>query len=160
FSVTAFDYGDFQKRVDPLESKPGRNAVFGFPIYSSDVVVDSGLRVSVYPNPYKSYFLDPSGHRTSYFGQGYEAPGMPETTDRDRRIWFINLPDTATIRIYSLDGDLIRTINHPDKFLTRYSSCVGWDLISRNTQAVESGIYIYRVDSRLGTQIGKIVIIK
>ncbi|MBI3872419.1 MAG: hypothetical protein HY304_05005, partial [candidate division Zixibacteria bacterium] len=47
FSVTAFDYGDFQKRVDPLESKPGRNAVFGFPIYSSDVVVDSGLRVSV-----------------------------------------------------------------------------------------------------------------
>ena len=59
-----------------------------------------------------------------------------------------------------MDGDLIREIDHPDKYLTTYSSAVGWDLISRNTQEVESGIYIYRVDSRLGTQVGKIVIIK
>jgi hypothetical protein len=37
---------------------------------------------------------------------------------------------------------------------------VGWDLISRNVQAVTSGIYIWRVDSELGTQTGKLVIIK
>ncbi|MEW5701925.1 MAG: hypothetical protein AB1792_06830 [Candidatus Zixiibacteriota bacterium] len=59
-----------------------------------------------------------------------------------------------------MDGDLIRKILHPDPFLTTYPSIVGWDLISRNTQAVVSGIYIWRVDSRLGRQIGKLVIIK
>jgi hypothetical protein len=64
------------------------------------------------------------------------------------------------VEIYSLDGDLIRRINHPDPFLTRYNSAVGWDLVSRNTQAVVSGIYIWRVTSRLGEQVGKLVIIK
>jgi hypothetical protein len=37
---------------------------------------------------------------------------------------------------------------------------LGWDLVTRNTQAVTSGIYIWRVDSRLGSQVGKLVIIK
>jgi hypothetical protein len=127
---------------------------------SSDVVVDSGLKVHVYPNPYKIAFADAFGNTTNYYAQGYEAYGQPVMNERERRIWFANLPDTATIRIWSLDGDLIREIHHPDPFLTRYSSIVGWDLISRNTQAVVSGIYIWRVDSRLGSQVGKIVIIK
>ena len=35
-----------------------------------------------------------------------------------------------------------------------------WDLISRNTQAVVSGIYLYTVESETGTQVGKFVIIK
>ncbi|MBI3872908.1 MAG: T9SS type A sorting domain-containing protein, partial [candidate division Zixibacteria bacterium] len=159
FAVTAFDYGDYRQTTPSLESTILGNSQFAFPIYSSDVVIDSGLRVSVYPNPYKSHFLDAFGHKQTYHSQGYEAPGR-DMTAYDRRIWFINLPDTATIRIYTLDGDLVREIDHPDKFLTTYSSAVGWDLISRNTQEVESGIYIYRVDSRLGAQVGKIVIIK
>ncbi|MBI3872503.1 MAG: hypothetical protein HY304_05445, partial [candidate division Zixibacteria bacterium] len=159
FAVTAFDFGDYAKNVPSIESSPSNNAQYGFPIYSAEVVTDSNLKVSVYPNPYKSRFRDAFGNWQSYHGQGYEAPGRV-MTPFDRRIWFINLPDSATIRIYTLDGDLVREIDHPDRFLTRYSSVVGWDLISRNTQEVESGIYIYRVDSRLGTQIGKIVIIK
>jgi hypothetical protein len=160
FSVTAFDHGDYKRNLEPLESSPQPNAEFAFPVYSSDVVVDSGLKVHVYPNPYKIAFADAFGGTTNYYAQGYEAYGQPVMNERERRIWFANLPDTATIRIYSLDGDLIREIHHPDPFLTRYSSIVGWDLISRNTQAVVSGIYIWRVDSRLGSQIGKIVIIK
>jgi hypothetical protein len=35
-----------------------------------------------------------------------------------------------------------------------------WDLISRNTQAVVSGIYLYSVESESGNQVGKFVIIK
>ena len=83
-----------------------------------------------------------------------------EMTGHDRRIWFINLPNEARIRIYSLDGDLIRELHHPDPYRTTYSPCLGWDLITRNTQTVVSGIYIYRVDSELGAQFGKIVIVK
>ncbi len=160
FAVTTFDYGDFQNNVSPLESSPSTNNRYTQPIFSTDVVQDSNLKVGVYPNPYKIQYIDGTGNMNSYYHEGYEAIGQPEYTEYDRRIHFINLPDTALIRIYSLSGDLIREIHHPDPFLTTYPSSVGWDLITRNAQAVVSGIYIYRVDSRLGTQVGKIVIIK
>jgi len=35
-----------------------------------------------------------------------------------------------------------------------------WDLISLNTQAVVSGIYLFSVESEGRVQIGKIVIVK
>jgi hypothetical protein len=160
FSVTAFDFGDYELGLAPLESPPGGNGVYAQPIHSSDVVVDSALNVSVYPNPYKAFYLDNEGRRTTYYDEGYEGRGVVDFVEQDRRIHFINLPDTATITIYSLDGDLIRRIHHPDPYLTTYSSVVGWDLITRNTQAVVSGIYIWKVDSKLGSQTGKLVIIK
>jgi len=160
FSVTTLDFGDYEIGLEPLESLPSNNALYGEPIYSSDVVVDSGLRVSVFPNPYKVIYDGAGGGRTTYYLEGYEGRGIRQFEEQDRRIHFVNLPDTAKISIYSLDGDLIRTINHPDPFLTTYSSSVGWDLVSRNVQAVTSGIYIWRVESRLGVQYGKLVIIK
>lgn len=163
-TLTAFDYGNPRLGLDPLESNPGRCFKYAIPIASADVVEDSGLGVSVYPNPYKSYWEGSDGRMTSYFALQLEAPEKEGRTwefeEYDRRIWFINLPREARIRIYSLDGDLIRDLHHPDPNLSPYSSCIGWDLISRNTQAVVSGIYIYRVDSNLGSQTGKIVIIK
>ncbi|MEW5876309.1 MAG: T9SS type A sorting domain-containing protein [Candidatus Zixiibacteriota bacterium] len=160
FAVTAFDFGNYEVDLEPLESSPSNNSQYAHPIYSTDVVVDSGLRVSVYPNPYKVVYDGGDGERTTYYREGYEGRGIYQFEEQDRRIWFVNLPVKATIRIFSLDGDLIRTINHPDPFLTKYPSAVGWDLVSRNIQAVTSGIYIWRVDSELGTQTGKLVIIK
>jgi hypothetical protein len=159
-AVTAFDFGDFEHDLRPLESSQTNNSAYAEFIYSSDVVVDSNLRVSVFPNPYKSSYIGTHGTRTTYYLEGYEGRGVLDFAQQDRRIHFINLPDTAVIRIYSLDGDLIRSIHHPDPYLTTYSSSVGWDLISRNTQAVVSGIYIWKVDSKLGSQTGKLVIIK
>lgn len=171
-SLTAFDYGNLALQLDPLESLPGSCNLYAIPINSADVVVDSGLRVSVFPNPYKISFEGSSGERTTYFAQGYEAPEkqaglVGNLIEQDRRIWFINLPSKATIRIYTLDGDLVRTIDHEwprrddaEGFLSDYSSRAAWDLVSRNTQAVVSGVYIYHIDSPQGTQTGKLVIIK
>jgi hypothetical protein len=170
-SVTAFDFGDKDLHLDPMESLPGTCFDFAVPIYSAEVVEDSGLHVSVYPNPYLSSFEGRDGKRTTYFDLGYEAPqkrGTLEPLDeQDRRIWFVNLPSEATIRIYTLDGDLIRTIEHrwprpqgSETYLSDYSSRAAWDLITRNTQAVTSGIYLYVIESPLGTQSGKIVIVK
>lgn len=159
-AVTALDFGDYRSAADPMESPAAANSHYFEPIFSSDVVMDSGLQVKVFPNPYKERYPDARGKNTTYYREGYEGRSTEEFSEQDRRIHFINLPDTATIRIWSLDGDLIREIHHPDPFLTTYSSSVGWDLISRNTQAVVSGIYIWRVDSKLGSQVGKLVIIK
>jgi hypothetical protein len=170
-SVTAFDHGNIGLGLAPMESPPGSCTEYAIPINSADVVEEQGLNVRVYPNPYKARYEGYDGRMTSYYLQGFEAPQKDPRIDKfeeqDRRIWFINLPHEATIRIYTLDGDLVRTIHHRwprpagnDAFLSDYSSRVGWDLITRNTQAVTAGIYIYRVDSPVGSQTGKIVIIK
>lgn len=159
-AVTSFDYGDYRNYVDPEESAPRERFKRFMAVNDAQVAVDSALKVTVYPNPYKAEFYDNRGNVATYQSQGYEYSPSGKFDERDRRIWFANLPDTAVIEIYSLDGDLIRIIRHPDDFLTKYESVVGWDLISRNTQAVTSGIYIWKVTSRLGSQVGKLVIIK
>ena len=149
-AVTAFDYGNPENGLEPLESSPLTNAVKVFPIYSADQVKEVGAEVAVYPNPYR---ID-GGYQTS----GYEGDG---DKDRERRIHFINLPEICTIKIWTTDGDLVREINHgPDNPTSETNSQAYWDLITRNTQAVVSGIYIYSIESDTDTQIGKIVIIK
>ncbi|MEW5797338.1 MAG: hypothetical protein AB1772_13415, partial [Candidatus Zixiibacteriota bacterium] len=160
FAVTAFDEGDYVAKLPSMESTPSENWKYAEPIYSANIVADSGIRVSVYPNPYKAFYNDAFGHRTTYYAQGYEGTQGTDFSEYDRRIHFINLPDTAVITIYSLAGDLIRTIHHPDKHLSTYSSACSWDLVTRSAEAVTPGIYIYHVDSRLGVQTGKVVIIK
>jgi hypothetical protein len=166
-SVTAFDYGSTRLNIQSLETRKGAPACteFALPVYSADVVEDTGLHVTVYPNPYKIAFEGVDGRLTTYYDLGFEAPEKRQAgrdlDEQDRRIWFINLPRDATIRIYTLDGDLVRTIDHHDgAYTTDYSSRAYWDLVTRNTQAVVSGIYIYRVDSKLGSQTGKIVVVK
>ncbi|MEW5875292.1 MAG: hypothetical protein AB1752_08945, partial [Candidatus Zixiibacteriota bacterium] len=50
-SITAFDQGDYLRDFDPLESSQSNNSEYAHFIYTPDIVADSGLRVSVYPNP-------------------------------------------------------------------------------------------------------------
>jgi hypothetical protein len=61
-AVTAFDYGDYRNFIDPEESHPRERFERFMAINAADVVVDSNLGVSVYPNPYKSQFYDAMGN--------------------------------------------------------------------------------------------------
>jgi hypothetical protein len=56
----------------------------------------------------------------------------------------------------------VREIYHDKDDLALDATYDEWDLISRNTQAVVSGIYLYSVENKDtgDTQIGKFVIIK
>jgi len=152
FAVTSFDHGFAEGGLGPLESSTQTNLQLAYPSYTPEYVAEKRLRVTVYPNPYKIN----AGYRES----GFEDPNRSGFLERTRRIHFVNLPPQATIKIFSLDGDLIREIHHPDSRLSDTPSHTAWDLITRNTQAVVSGIYLYSVESDWGTQIGKIVIIK
>jgi hypothetical protein len=152
-SVSTFDYGNPATNLAPLESSPLANAVEIYPVYSADVVADSAKKVAVFPNPYRI--------NGGYAEAGYEDVATALSEERARRIHFANLPREATIRIYTLDGDLVRELQHPcNCSLQEGESMISWDLISRNTQAVVSGIYLYTVESKVGTQVGKFVIIK
>ena len=76
------------------------------------------------------------------------------------RIHFANLPRVCTIYIYSLDGDLIRQLEHNYPEGGPEAMHEEWNMITRNTQLVETGLYYWVVESEKGTQIGKFVIIK
>ncbi|GJM43310.1 MAG: hypothetical protein DHS20C21_01520 [Gemmatimonadota bacterium] len=81
-----------------------------------------------------------------------------------RRLKFFNLPSQATIRIFSLAGDLVAELNHDDTRLEPGNDRgqTSWNLISRNNQDTVSGVYLYHVESALdgSNKVGKFVIIR
>ncbi len=152
FAVTTFDYGSLNVELGALESSPLTNAVEEFPLTDADEVEETGMEVIVYPNPYR---ID-----AGYAEQGYENRDRTLSAERARKINFANLPRVCTIKIYSIDGDLINTIEHNYPEGGPRSQHATWDVISRNTQSVVTGIYLWHVQSEMGEQIGKLVIIK
>lgn len=152
FSVTAFDYGSLKISLGSLESSPLINAVEEYPLPSANAVEEQGLSVIVYPNPYR---ID-----GGYASAGYENRDRIVSSERARAIHFFNLPRVCTIRIFSIDGDLIRRIDHYYPQGGPGSQEESWNVISRNTQAVVTGIYLWHVESNMGEQLGKLVIIK
>jgi len=150
-SVTAFDYGSPGHGLTALETNPTINSVSAYPQNTVSLVEEKRPEVIVYPNPYR---ID-----GQYRAFGFEGTGSDRPDERVRAIHFTNLPHKCTIKIYSIDGDLVRELHHDCP--TEDPTCMHeqWDLITRNTQAVVSGIYYYVVESEFGNQIGKLVII-
>lgn len=152
FAVTTFDVGFPATNVPPLESGRSINQTLVYALDSPELIREKGTEVVVYPNPYRD------DKREEYINMGSEPEtGQPQF---DRRIHFINLPPKCTIRIFTLDGDLVRVIEHEKDENDPTSSHATWDIISRNTQAVVSGIYLFSIESDQGSQVGKFVIIK
>jgi hypothetical protein len=77
--------------------------------------------VYVTPNPYLG-------------SEPWDAPG-------EHRVQFRNLPAAATVRIFTVAGDLVRELNHDSSI----SGSEDWDLKNGDKRDVTSGIYIYRV---------------
>lgn len=160
FAVTAFDRGNPTNNLPSLESSVLENKIYAV-IGSPARPVGSALRVGVFPNPYRG--------QARWDGD----------SDRDRMLWFFNLPAEAEVRIYTLAGDLIDEFRHhgssyrgEDVNLMQQkiggSNTVlpgglhAWDLISFYDQAIATGLYFFSVkDVETGEiQTGKFVIIK
>ena len=152
-AVTAFDFGNPKADLSVLESSPLANATEIWPVNSAAVVKDTRPTPGVYPNPYRLADI--------YNESGWENPrGDEPDAERARKVTFTNIPDTCVISVWSLDGDLVRRLDHAKNPQASDASVLVWNLITRNTQAAKTGIYIYTVESRFGTDIGKLVIIK
>lgn len=152
FSVTTFDHGAPGAVLGALESSPLINVVKDYPLDPTDEVEENRLAVMVYPNPYRI-----SG---GYANDGYENRDRTRTAERARSIHFANLPNVCTIRIFTLTGDMVREIKHDYPNGGPQSMHEAWDVVSRNTQTVVTGIYYWSVTSEMGEQLGKLVIIK
>jgi hypothetical protein len=70
---------------------------------------------------------------------------------------FTHLPDKCTIRIYTLSGDHLQTLEHES---TTFGGNENWDLLTKNRQKIAAGVYIYHVQSDYGEKIGKFAIVR
>ncbi len=135
-----------------LESNVRENAtraLFGFSAAST------GDQVLVVPNPYRGDNRYPGGGGLSMFAGAFNGD--------NGLIWFIHLPKKATIRIFTLAGDIITTLQHDDVRRAASGLFTGqeeWRILTESGAALASGIYLYSVESDLGTQIGKFVILR
>ena len=74
------------------------------------------------------------------------------------KIGFYGLPRARSmLRIFTLAGDLVREIEHDG---TGGDGTAWWNLVTRNGQDAVSGVYLFSVESDMGTYVGKFVIVR
>ena len=122
---------------------------FSFSTKAADVNADQAKKdmekINVVPNP--------------YVGQAsWERRNLNQTGRGERKIDFINLPADCEIKIYTIEGSLVKTLN---KVSGPEDGTVSWNLVSEDGMDVAYGLYIYHVDAPdVGEHIGKFALIK
>jgi hypothetical protein len=158
YTVTAYDKGDSANNLESLESSLLANAVRIIPGTSSNE--DEATPIGVYPNPY------------------YGSALWDGKQERQRKIYFFNLPAHCEITVYTIAGDVVDRFTHDAEsyngsdieWFKTYSDGTqkmsggehAWDLITRNDQAIATGLYLFTVKN-LNTGFikkGKFLIIK
>jgi hypothetical protein len=101
--------------------------------------------IAVVPNPYLA-------------AAEWEQRDPFRTGRGERRITFIHLPAKCTIRIYTVRGYLVETIEHNSSIQDGSET---WNLLTKDNQELAYGVYIFHVDAPgVGEKVGKFAIIK
>ena len=154
-NITAFDFGSPGKGLEALETSRTVGAQSAYALPTTWDAARDNEKVFIYPNPYR---IDAGYRKMGLEGRGANQISRPD--DRVRAIHFANLPAKCTISIFTLDGDLVREIDHDIDPSDPNASHDIWDMITRNSQLVVSGIYYWTIESEDGeVQVGKLVII-
>ncbi|RMD91996.1 MAG: hypothetical protein D6814_17570 [Calditrichaeota bacterium] len=131
FSFKPFEAGDqyeFETKAVTFATQDAKNAL---------------SNVYAVPNPYVA------------FSAAEIASPIPGQRD-DRRIEFRNLPEKCTIRIFTITGELVATLEKDDP-----SSSAIWNLLTSEGQKTAYGVYIYHVEAPgIGSTTGRLAIIK
>ena len=139
YAVTVYDRGDLEQ-VGSLESSQNSNKI---QVYPGPVGTNAGDNIYVYPNPYRFQATwDPQ-------------PGPQQPAGN--RIRFNNIPGRCTIRIYTMSGDLVATLEHTDG--TGYHD---WEFLSDRgqPQKIVAGIYLYSVRGEGVDYVDKFVVLR
>ncbi|MBD79447.1 MAG: hypothetical protein CL840_11050 [Crocinitomicaceae bacterium] len=91
---------------------------------NTGILPDLLSEIRVVPNPYYAY-------------SQYESDKL------DNRIKIINLPKTCNIRMYTVNGTLVRTLKKDDDSITYLE----WDLKNQSRIPIASGIYVIHVEA-------------
>ena len=102
-------------------------------------------KIAVVPNPY-------------IVAASWEPRHNYQSGRGPRKIDFINLPSVCSIKIFTISGYLVNTIEHNQVFENGTES---WNLLSRDNLEIAYGIYLYHIDAPgIGETTGKFAVIK
>ena len=111
-------------------------------------------QVRVVPNPYRAV-------------NGFEPQGVFDQGRGPRVLRFTHLPPQATLRIFTVDGRLVKTlrmnegVNDPMAPAALLNGTLEWDLMSEDQISVAYGVYLYHVEAPgVGEKTGTFAIIK
>ena len=85
-------------------------------------------QINIVPNP--------------FYGRSGTGRGTYELSQLDSRVRFTNLPQVADIRVYTLNGQLVRTFRKQSDL--PYQE---WDLKNDSGVPIASGMYIVHIDA-------------
>lgn len=159
-AVTAFSAAEEAAGIPAFESSPLTSLKRAIPGTTASGGGDSVHNIGVYPNPY-------------YVNAVWDGAG-----ERQRKIWFYNLPARSRVTIYSPAGDVVATLDHDaatyngsdlgwfNSFADGTQLLAGgehaWDLITSGDQALATGIYLFAVEDLVagGVKMGRFVVMK
>ncbi len=103
-------------------------------------------KITVVPNPYIGLSdIEPTNR-------------LPGATRGERRIYFDHLPSRCTIRIFTINGDLVHILEH-DSGMDNAREY--WNLLNRDGFSVAYGVYVAHIDAPgIGEKILKFALIK
>jgi len=101
--------------------------------------------IFVIPNPYIA-------------ANAFEADNIYTSGRGPREIQFRNLPAECIIRIYTVSGERVKTIDH---FTSIDNGMASWNLLSEDNLSISYGVYIFHIEAPgIGEHIGKFAVIK
>lgn len=116
--------------------------------YDPESIEDPLGDIAVVPNPYCAQAEWEEKVEHTGYGRG------------ERKIEFIHLPPECTIRIFTINGELVKKIKHSS---TMWDGAESYNLVNNDNQDIAFGIYLWHVDAKasgLGTKTGKFAVIK
>ncbi len=75
-----------------------------------------------------------------------------------RELHFTHLPSECTIRIFTINGEHVTTIDHQSEFSNGTAT---WNMLTKDNLGISYGVYIFHVDAPgIGEKVGKFAVIK
>jgi hypothetical protein len=112
------------------------------PTFQKEKIAQEIQNIKVVPNPY-------------IVGSLYEREFGELRWEPIRQLKFINLPGSCTIHIFTIAGDLVKTIYHDEPHGT-----ATWDLRAEGGREIAPGIYVYVVKADGDEFLSRFAVIK
>jgi hypothetical protein len=144
YSITAYDTGKASWAFNPTQKFPETGNTVKVPPMESSIFANRTTR------PFLATFSAPTS-----VNKVIVVPN-PYIVGETNPIQFVHVPNPCTIRIYTVRGDLVKTL----KVGESSGGLVTWNQVTDFGQYVESGVYIFHVESQYGNSTGKFAIIR
>jgi len=153
YNSTTSPFDSFPEAGDKLLIKTKKQFITGDYFSFSTVAAKTDFElakndlenIKVVPNPYVS-------------ATSWETRNLNQEGRGNRRIDFIHLPSKCTVRIYTITGALLKTL---EKDSGSDDGSLSWNLISEDGMDIAYGLYVYHITAPdIGEHIGKFAVIK